>query len=77
MRITIEDIKAFKNADAPMVCLTAYTARLAEILDAHCDLLLVGDSMGMVLYGMESTRGVTLDMIIHHGRGVAGAARRA
>ena len=59
------------------MCLTAYTARLAEILDRSCDLLLVGDSMGMVLYGMESTRGVSLEMLINHGKAVAGAARQA
>ena len=73
-RKTIEEIKAFKSAPdtpkVPMVCLTAYTARIAQVLDQHCDLLLVGDSMGMVIYGMESTRGVTLDMMINHGQAV-------
>jgi len=69
-RKTIEQIKNHDSAAQPLVCLTAYTARIAEILDAHCDLLLVGDSMGMVLYGLDSTRGVTLDMMINHGQAV-------
>lgn len=76
MRITIEDIKARKGSAEPFVCLTAYTARVAEILDTHCDLLLVGDSMGMVLYGMNGTQGVTLDMIINHGRAVVGGSQK-
>ncbi|MGH1399114.1 MAG: 3-methyl-2-oxobutanoate hydroxymethyltransferase [Alphaproteobacteria bacterium] len=76
-RRTIKDIKAFKGKDTPMVCLTAYTARVAALLDRHCDLLLVGDSMGMVIYGMDSTRGVTLDMMINHGRAVMRGAERA
>lgn len=69
-RKTIDEIKAHKNAAQPLVCLTAYTARIAQILDQHCDLLLVGDSLGMVLYGMDSTRGVTLDIMINHGKAV-------
>ena len=77
MTKTITDIKAYKNQAEPLVCLTAYTARVAQILDPHCDLLLVGDSMGMVLYGIDSTRGVTLDMIINHGRAVVGGAEHA
>lgn len=76
-RITIEDIKAHKGRNEPLVCLTSYTMRVAQILDKHCDLLLVGDSMGMVLYGMESTRDVNLDMIINHGRAVVRGAKRA
>ena len=77
MTKTIEQIKAHKNQAEPLVCLTAYTARVAQILDPHCDLLLVGDSMGMVLYGIENTRGVTLDMIINHGKAVVGGAEQA
>ncbi|MDB5459607.1 MAG: panB [Caulobacteraceae bacterium] len=53
-----------------MVCLTAYTAPMAEILDEACDLLLVGDSVGMVLHGMPNTVGVTLDMMILHAQAV-------
>ncbi|MCB9982662.1 MAG: 3-methyl-2-oxobutanoate hydroxymethyltransferase [Rhodospirillales bacterium] len=77
MRKTIKDIQAHKNKAEPLVCLTAYTARVAQLLDPHCDLLLVGDSMGMVLYGMDSTRGVSLEMMINHGRAVASGSARA
>jgi len=69
-RKTIEEIRSHKGKPSPLVCLTAYTMRVAQLLDQHCDLLLVGDSMGMVLYGMDSTQGVELDMIINHGRAV-------
>ena len=54
----------------PIVMLTAYTARQAQLLDAHCDLLLVGDSLGQVIYGLESSVPVTLDMMIAHGAAV-------
>jgi len=54
----------------PLVVLTAYTAPIARLLDPHCDILLVGDSLGMVVYGMESTVGVTTEMMIAHGRAV-------
>ncbi len=74
MAKTIEQIKAHKNQSEPLVCLTAYTARIAQILDRHCDLLLVGDSLAMVLYGMENTRGVSLDMMINHGKAVVRGA---
>lgn len=69
-------IRAAKGA-APLVCLTAYTTPLARIVDAHCDLILVGDSLGMVVHGLPSTVGVTLEMMILHGRAVMRAARRA
>ena len=72
-KITVPDIRARKGG-TPVVCLTAYTAPVASLLDATVDLLLVGDSLGMVLYGMENTLGVTLDMMIVHGRAVAGRA---
>jgi 3-methyl-2-oxobutanoate hydroxymethyltransferase len=54
----------------PIVMLTAYTARSAQLLDAHCDLLLVGDSLGQVVYGLPSSVPVTLDMMIAHGAAV-------
>lgn len=76
-RKTPADIKAHKNQPEPLVCLTAYTARIAQILDRHCDLLLVGDTMGMILYGMENTRGVTLDMMINHGKAVMRGSEKA
>ena len=64
-RVTVPAIRAAKGGE-PLVCLTAYTAPVASLLDPHCDMLLVGDSVGMVLYGMESTLGVTMDMMIAH-----------
>lgn len=54
----------------PVVMLTAYTARQAQLLDAHCDLLLVGDSLGQVIYGLPSSVPVTLDMMAAHGAAV-------
>lgn len=75
-RLTAPDIYARKGGE-PIVCLTAYTAPVAEILDPHCDLLLVGDSVGMVVHGLPNTVGVTLDMMILHGQAVMRGARRA
>ena len=60
-----------------LVALTAYTAPMAEMLDEHVDILLVGDSMGMVLYGMESTLGVTPQMIAEHSRAVVSRTKHA
>lgn len=68
-RITIPKLMARKGGE-PIVCLTAYTAPMAQLLDESVDLLLVGDSLGMVVYGMETTLGVTLDMMIAHGQAV-------
>jgi len=65
----ITEILRRKNKK-PIVCLTAYSKTIAEILDKYCDIVLVGDSLGMVLYGMKSTREVTLDMIINHAKSV-------
>ncbi len=56
--------------EQPIVMLTAYTARQAQILDPHCDILLVGDSLGQVIYGLPSTLAVTLDMMCAHGAAV-------
>ncbi|MFO1014422.1 MAG: 3-methyl-2-oxobutanoate hydroxymethyltransferase [Caulobacteraceae bacterium] len=75
-RVAAPDITARKGKD-PIVCLTAYTAPVAEILDDHCDLLLVGDSVGMVVHGLPNTVGVTLEMMILHGQAVMRGARRA
>jgi 3-methyl-2-oxobutanoate hydroxymethyltransferase len=75
-RITAPDIRGRKGGE-PIVCLTAYTAPVAQILDAHCDLLLVGDSVGMVVHGMPNTVGVTLDMMIMHGQAVMRGSERA
>lgn len=75
-RISAPDIQARKSGEA-IVCLTAYDAPTAGLLDAHCDLLLVGDSVGMVVHGMPNTVGVTLDMMILHGQAVMRGSRRA
>jgi 3-methyl-2-oxobutanoate hydroxymethyltransferase len=75
-RITVADIAARKGK-TPIVCLTAYTASLAAILDDHCDVLLVGDSVGMVLHGLPNTVGVTLDMMILHGQAVMRGSKKA
>jgi len=72
-RLTTKDILGQKNKQ-PLVCLTAYTAPFAKIMDKHTDLLLVGDSVGMALYGMSSTLPVTLDMMINHGKAVVNAS---
>ncbi len=68
-RMTVPQISARKGGE-PLVCLTAYDAPTAAILDEHCDLILVGDSVGMVVHGLTSTVGVTLDMMILHGQAV-------
>jgi len=75
-RFSAPDIAARKGK-TPVVCLTAYTAPMAEILDEHCDLMLVGDSVGMVVHGLPNTVGVTLEMMILHGQAVMRTARRA
>jgi len=68
-RLAAPDITVRKGKE-PIVCLTAYTAPMAELLDEHCDLLLVGDSVGMVVHGLPNTVGVTLEMMILHGQAV-------
>ena len=75
-RLTPKAISALKG-ERPIVSLTAYTTPIARLLDPHCDLLLVGDSLGMVLYGMDSTLAVTLDMMIAHGQAVMRGAETA
>jgi 3-methyl-2-oxobutanoate hydroxymethyltransferase len=72
-RLTIPAIRRRKAGGVtaePIVMLTAYTARQAQLLDAHCDLLLVGDSLGQVIYGLPSSVPVTLDMMAAHGAAV-------
>ena len=75
-RLTTRDIRAHKGGE-PLVALTAYTTPIARLLDPHVDVLLVGDSLGMVLYGMETTLGVTLEMMIAHGAAVVRGSSRA
>ncbi len=72
-RLTVPAIRARKDKGVtaePLVMLTAYTVRMAQILDPHCDILLVGDSLGQVIYGLPSTLAVTLDMMCAHGAAV-------
>ena len=68
-RRTVRDLAAAKGGQ-PLVCLTAYSAPVAALLDRHCDVLLVGDSVGMVVHGLPTTLGVTLEMMILHGQAV-------
>jgi 3-methyl-2-oxobutanoate hydroxymethyltransferase len=68
-RLTIPAIRKQKGG-TPLVMLTAYTVRTAQLLDPHCDLLLVGDSLGQVIYGLPSTVPVTLEMMAAHGAAV-------
>lgn len=75
-RKTVRDIATAKGS-TPLVCLTAYTAPMAALLDDKCDILLVGDSVGMVVHGLPTTVGVTLDMMILHGQAVMRASRKA
>ncbi|WP_298466141.1 3-methyl-2-oxobutanoate hydroxymethyltransferase [uncultured Erythrobacter sp.] len=72
-RLTVPRIRDHKKdgqTKEPLVMLTAYTARQAQLLDAHCDMLLVGDSLGQVIYGLDSTLPVTPEMMIAHGAAV-------
>ncbi len=75
-RTTVPEITERKGG-LPIVCLTAYDAPTAAILDQYCDLILVGDSVGMVVHGLSSTVGVTLDMMILHAQAVMRGADRA
>src|SRR5215468_6919745 len=75
-RLTAPDIRARKGL-TPIVVLTSYHAHTARILDAHCDVILVGDSLGMVMHGLETTIPVTLDMMILQGHAVMRGSRRA
>ncbi len=75
-RLTAPDILARKGGE-PIVCLTSYHAHTARIVDAHCDVILVGDSLGMVMHGLETTVPVTLDMMILQGHAVMRGSKRA
>jgi 3-methyl-2-oxobutanoate hydroxymethyltransferase len=76
-RISVPEIIAKKAVRQPVVCLTCYHAHTARLLDEHVDLMLVGDSLGMVIHGMENTLGVTLEMMILHGQAVMRGAKKA
>jgi 3-methyl-2-oxobutanoate hydroxymethyltransferase len=75
-RLTAPDIRARKNCD-PIVCLTSYHAHTARLVDKYCDVILVGDSLGMVMHGLETTVPVTLDMMILQGHAVMRGSKRA
>ncbi len=75
-RITVPGIRSRKG-HSPIVCLTCYHSHTAHLLDRHVDVILVGDTLGMVIHGLESTIGVTLEMMILHGKAVMRGARRA
>ena len=75
-RITIKTILKKKNK-LPIACLTAYTKNIAKIADKYCDIILVGDSLGMVLYGMKTTRNVKIETMILHARAVKEVAKKS
>ncbi|MUT27108.1 MULTISPECIES: 3-methyl-2-oxobutanoate hydroxymethyltransferase [Mesorhizobium] len=74
--ITPPDIRSRKG-QAPLVCLTAYTTPVARMADRHCDIVLVGDSVGMIMHGLSSTLGVSLEMMIMHGQAVRRGLQQA
>lgn len=74
--LSVPDVKARKGG-TPLACLTAYTTPVAELCDKHCDIVLVGDSVGMVLHGLENTLGVSMEMMILHGKAVRRGVRKA
>lgn len=76
-RISVPQIMAHKASGEPVVCLTCYHAHTARLLDEHVDLMLVGDSLGNVIHGLENSLAVTLDMMILHGQAVMRGAKRA
>lgn len=75
-KMTVPEFSARKGGE-PLVCLTAYTAHVANICDDYADMLLVGDSLGMVIHGMPNTLGVTLEHMIMHGQAVMRGATKA
>ena len=75
-KLLVRDILK-KKGKKPIICLTAYSKTMAEILDKYCDIILVGDSVGMVLYGMKSTREVNFDMMISHTKAVKKFTKRS
>ena len=75
-KVTINKILK-KKGKTPIICLTSYTKSMTEILDKHCDVILVGDSVGMVFYGMKTTRNVKLETMILHGKAVKSAAKKS
>ena len=74
--ITIKNILKKKGKE-PITCLTAYSKSITEIIDKYCDIILVGDSVGMVLYGMKTTRGVKIETMMLHGKAVKSSAKKS
>ena len=75
-KITIRQILKKKNK-IPIVCASAYSKAIAQIADKYCDIILVGDSLGMVLYGMKTTRKVKIETMILHAKTVKNFSRRS
>jgi 3-methyl-2-oxobutanoate hydroxymethyltransferase len=70
-------IQNFQTRTNPITCIAAYTYPIAKILDNHCDMILVGDSLGMSIYGMKNTQNVSVQMMIDHGKAVVLGAKKA
>jgi 3-methyl-2-oxobutanoate hydroxymethyltransferase len=75
-KITIKNIQKKKNKK-PIICLTAYSKAIAQIADKYCDIILVGDSLGMVLYGMKTTRNIKIETMILHAKAVKSHSKRS
>ena len=75
-KITIKKILQKKNK-TPIACLTAYSKKIAQIADKYCDIILVGDSLSMVLYGMKTTREVKIETMISHGKAVKNFTKKS
>ena len=75
-KITIKKILKKKNK-TPIICLTAYSKTIAQIADKYCDIILVGDSLGMVLHGMKNTKEVSIETMILHGKTVKKFAKKS
>ena len=75
-KITIKKIQKKKNK-TPIICLTAYSKAIAQIADKYCDIILVGDSLGMVLYGMKTTRNMKIETMILHAKAVKNHSKRS
>ena len=75
-RLTIKKILNKKNKK-PLICLTSYSKAIAQIADKYCDIILVGDSLGMVLYGMKTTRNIKIETMILHAKAVKNHSKRS
>ena len=75
-KVTIKKIIKRKNK-TPITCLTAYSKTIAQIADKYCDIILVGDSLGMVLYGMRTTKEVKIETMILHGKVVKNSTKKS